>query len=68
MTTRGNKSSEKKSVYFAFIINIAVIAYGIHKDIDLAALSTALGAANLLIMAYVGGRSYVKGRNGENNE
>lgn len=63
--TRGEKSSERKAVYHAFFINIAVILYGIHEGIDLSDLAIALGAANTLVMAYVFGRSYLKAKQGE---
>ena len=60
--TEGTKSSERKAVYHAFFVNTVLIGYGIYHGSDLSGLAVALGAANALVMAYVFGRSYVKGR------
>lgn len=65
MGTCGDKSSEKRAVYYAFLVNIGVIIYGIHKGSQLNELGDALWAADALVMTYVGGRSYVKSKKGD---
>ena len=63
--TRGSKSSEKKVIWYAFLINIIVLVYGIERSADLGDLGIALGAINTLPMSYVFGRSYFKAKQGE---
>lgn len=62
--TEGHRSSERKAVYHGFIANLVLIAYAVYSSADLSGLAVALGAANTLVMAYVFGRSYVKGKRG----
>lgn len=63
--TKGHKSSERRAVYHAFFVNAVIIALAVYRGSDLGGLAGALGAMNTLVMAYVFGRSYVKGKNGE---
>lgn len=63
--TRGNKSSEKRVIWYAFVINVIVLIYGVEKGSALNDLGFALGAINTLPMSYVFGRSYLKSKKGE---
>lgn len=66
--TRGTKSSERKVIWYAFIIDIFVLLYGVERGADLGDLGIALGAINTLPMSYVFGRSYFKSKQGEEND
>jgi hypothetical protein len=66
--TNGHKSSERKAVYHAFFVNAILIALAVFEGADLGGLAGALGAMNTLVMAYVFGRSYVKGKNGDGTQ
>jgi hypothetical protein len=66
--TNGHKSSERKAVYHAFFVNALLIGFAIYKGSDLGGIAGALGAMNTLVMAYVFGRSYVKGKNGDGTQ
>lgn len=63
--TRGEKSSERKIIWYAFLIDVILLFYGIERGADLGDLGIALGAINTLPMSYVFGRSYFKSKKGE---
>lgn len=63
--TRGSKSSEKKIIWYAFLIECVIVIYAIERGAELLPLATIFGSINLLPMSYVFGRSYLKSRKGE---
>lgn len=63
--TKGHRSSERRLVLIAFWIDTVLIALAMYLNADLASLSASMGAKNTLIIGYVMGRSYVKGKQGE---
>ena len=61
----GDKTSEKKVIIQAFVVNVLILLYGVYKGVDLNDLGIALGCINTLPMSYVFGRSYLKSRQGD---
>lgn len=65
MKTRGQKSSERKACYHAFIAGLLIAIYGLYKGADLAGLALLVPAVSTPLMWYAGARSYIKGKHGE---
>lgn len=67
-TTRGSKSSERRSCYHAFYAGLIIAFYGLYKGIDdLSGLGVLIGAVCAPLMFYAGARTAYKRVKGEKN-
>jgi hypothetical protein len=65
MKTRGQRSSERKACYHAFIAGVAMACYGIYHGADLNALGVLIGSVTLPLMWFSGNRTALKMKQGE---
>ncbi len=66
--TRGSRSSEKTACYHAFYVGAAMAVFGLWKGVDLAGLAALVPAVGTPLMWYAANRSFVKGKQGENDD
>jgi hypothetical protein len=65
--TRGVRSSEYKALRNCFLAGLTLAVYGISREADLMGLAALIPAVCSPMMVYAGARSYVKGRQGEDD-
>lgn len=65
MASRGHKSSEYRMTAVAFGCNMIFGVYALYSGADLSATAVLLGAIDLPVMTYIGARTTLKRKTGE---
>jgi Na+/H+-translocating membrane pyrophosphatase len=66
--TRGDRSSERRASYHAFLAGILLACIGLYLNADLTALGWLIGAVCSPIMVYTGARTALKRKTGETDD